>query len=257
VRQSALVFRPLRGLRWTPSSRGLAFEDVMLPCSDGVRVHGWWVPRRGARRAALFLHGTTGNLSTELERVEFLSSLGLDVLAVDYPGYGRSEGRPSPTGCVRAARAAWDFLASRGHAADDVIVYGWSLGAAPAAALAATERVGGLVLHGAFTSLADLIADRYRFLPVRPFVRLRMDCLDLVRRCVAPLLVLHAADDRLVPVSHARRLYAAAAGPRRLEIFPGPHDTMSWRVRQRVNEAWTELIAGRTDLWPRPAAPAQ
>lgn len=257
LRQSALVFRPARVLRWTPSARGLSFEDVHLTCADGVRIHGWWVPRAGARRAALFLHGTTGNLSTELEKVEFLSSLGLAVLAVDYPGYGRSEGRPSVEGCVRAARAGWAFLGARGHAPEDVIVYGWSLGAAPAAALAAGERLGGLVLHGAFTSLADLIADRYRYVPLRPFIRLRMECLGPVRRCASPLLLLHAAGDRLVPVGHARRLYEAAGGPRRLEIFPGPHDSARWRMQGAVHEAWRELVAGQAEAWPAPAMAAK
>jgi len=252
--QSALVFRPARALRWTPAARGLAFEDVFLAAAGGLRVHAWWLPGGGAGRAALFLHGTTGNLSTELEKVEFLASLGLAVLAVDYPGYGRSEGRPSPAGCVDAAAAAWRFLRARGYGAADVIVYGWSLGAAPAAAVAAAEGPRGLVLHGAFTSLADLVAGRYRFLPLRPFVRLRLECLDLVRRCAAPLLLLHAADDRLVPLAHARRLYAAAAGPRRLEIFPGRHDSALWRERRGVQEAWRELVAGRTDGWAPAAA---
>ena len=251
VGQSALVFRPARPLRWTPAARGLSFDDVFLACADGVRVHGWWLPGKDAARAVLFLHGTTGNLSTELEKVEFLASLGLAVLAVDYPGYGRSDGRPSAAGCVSAARAGWRFLAGQGYGPGDVIIYGWSLGTAPAAALAGRERPGGLVLHGAFTSLADVIAGRYWFLPpLRPFIRLRMECLDGVRRCASPLLLLHAADDRLVPVVHARRLSEAAAGPRRLEIFPGPHDSALWRVRPGVHEAWRELIDGRIERWP-------
>lgn len=258
ARQGRFVFRPTRAVERSPADLGLPYEDVWLSCADGVRVHAWWVKRHGACRAALFLHGTTGNLSSELRRVAFLAGLGLDVLALDYPGYGRSQGTPSASGCLRAAQAAFEFLRAQGFAPGDVIVYGWSLGSSPAAALAARERVGGLVLHGAFTSLLDLVAERHPRLPLRPFLRafmrVRFECLEHVRRFVGPVLVLHATEDDLIPLAHARRLFAAAPGPRTMVVFPGSHDSPAWLVAEAPGRAWRELAAGRAGSWPSAAA---
>src|SRR5919108_1334939 len=106
-RQSRIVFKPSRELLGSPSDHGLAFEDVYLPLPNGVRVHGWWIPLDDSGKLVLCFPGSIGNISHELTTASFLRRAGANVLIVDYPGFGRSEGRPSESGCYLAASAAW------------------------------------------------------------------------------------------------------------------------------------------------------
>src|SRR5262245_62200403 len=104
-----MVFKPSRSLLGDPSVLGLPFEDIFLRLPNDTRVHGWWIPCEGSRKLMLCLIGSIGNISHELNTVAFLRSLGSNVLMIDYPGFGRSEGRPTENGCYLAADAAWHF----------------------------------------------------------------------------------------------------------------------------------------------------
>ena len=110
--QERMVFLPHlpgRALDATPQAIGLDYEDTFIDTADGERLHGWWVPAADARGALLFFHGNAGNISHRLDSIAIFNRLGLDVLIVDYRGYGQSTGNPSEAGTYRDARAAWDW----------------------------------------------------------------------------------------------------------------------------------------------------
>src|SRR6266436_3565285 len=90
----AFVYFPARELYGDPADVGLAFTDLTVPTEDGERLHAWWVPTRAApaRGHVLFFHGNAGNVSHRLEHARALTEAGLDVLLLDYRGYGRSTG---------------------------------------------------------------------------------------------------------------------------------------------------------------------
>jgi pimeloyl-ACP methyl ester carboxylesterase len=248
----ALVFKPSRRDLGSPADLRIPFEDLDLVCADGGRIHGWWIPGKTGDEdgpAVLFLHGTRGNLSSQLPMLRFLHSLGVDLLAFDYPGYGRSPGRPSEAGCLRAADAAWEHLRSRRPGAR-VVLYGRSLGCALAAYLAAREPCAGLVFHGGFTSVPDLASDLYPRLPVRLFCRVRLDGLRWIAGCRAPLLVLHGRQDRFIPIAHALRVYEKAPVPKRFLPLAGGHDDEGWMHSSAVREGLSEMLAGRAADWP-------
>jgi uncharacterized protein len=210
-------------------------EDVWLTAADGVRLHAWHaapvVGRAGALepvetdRAVLYLHGNAGNISHRREIIESFSSLPANVLALDYRGYGRSEGTPSEEGLYRDARAAWDYLTgTRGVRPDRVVVYGESLGGAVAVDLAARVRPCALVVQSSFTSIADMAAEVMPFVP-RFLVRTKMNSLEKIARVRAPVLVVHSPADEVVPYRLGRKLYDAAPGPKRFhEIKGAPHN---------------------------------
>src|SRR5262249_21633001 len=108
VRQNSLIFRPSREVSRSPASLKIPFEDVRLHCAGGVEVHGWWVAGT-AGKSVIFFHGRTGNMMHELSSLSMLHAMGVNMLMVEYPGYGLSDGRPSERGCYRAAEAAWAF----------------------------------------------------------------------------------------------------------------------------------------------------
>jgi fermentation-respiration switch protein FrsA (DUF1100 family) len=150
--QPSMVFLPSPDIEETPSNWGLAYEDLWLRTGDGVRLHAWYLARPGARQVLLFFHGNAGNISHRRASLEIFHWLGLDVLILDYRGYGRSAGRPTEAGLYLDAAAAWDYLVkTRGVAPSDIVVFGRSLGGAVAARLAADARPGALILESTFS----------------------------------------------------------------------------------------------------------
>jgi len=252
-RQNTLIFRPGPMLDRSPADYGIPYEDVRLPCPDGEDVRGWWIPNPEGRPTVIYFHGSDGNITHELPVARFLQALSVGVLLVEYPGYGGNGARTSEQGVYRAADAAWAFATQvRRLSPDQIIVFGQSIGSAVAIYLAARHACGGLVVHSGFTSVPDLAARAYPYLPVRLFCRTQMNSLDRIARCGGPVLVLHSEDDEAIPVDAARMLYARARGPRRLVTYRGPHHGSQWQYDLFIRQAWTELANRQTETWEHP-----
>lgn len=233
VIQPALVFQPSRVLLATPAAWGLAYEDVWLEAADGVRLHGWYLPSPGvdprphprSRRVLLFLHGNAGNISHRQASLVIFNRLGLEVLILDYRGYGRSEGRPSEAGIYRDARAAWDHLVEvRGVAPTDIVLFGRSLGGAVAAELASQVQPGALILESTFTSARDMARGLYPFLSWLIVGRFDFDTVARLGTVSAPVLVVHSRDDEIIPITLGRKVYEAAREPKRFHELQGSHN---------------------------------
>ena len=246
--QDRIVYFPTSTLVTTPDDHGLDYEDLALVADDGVRLHAWFVPAPDARATLLFFHGNGGNLSYRMDSLRIFHDLGLSVLILSYRGYGRSEGRPSEGGIQRDANAAWRHLREdRGFPAEEIVVFGRSLGAAVGAELAARERPGAVILESAFTSAADLAADVYPWLPVRWLIRYEYDVRGALRDIDAPVLIAHSRDDEIVPFRHARELEVAGNGNTRLLEMRGGHNDGFLRTgaayRQGLNDFLDRSLA--------------
>lgn len=238
--QSRFIYFPEMGRedRATPAQLRLPFEEVSLATADGETLHGWFVPASDARATVLFLHGNAGSIVHRLDWLPMFQRLRLSALMVDYRGFGASTGSPSEAGTYADAEAAWRHLTEdRRIPPGRIVVFGESLGGAVAAQLAARVDPAALVLHSAFTSAPDLAADLYPFLPARLLTRYRYDTLDAVKALRSPLLVAHSPRDEIIPVSHGRRLYEAAAVPRQwLELAGGHNDGFIFMRAEWVNQ---------------------
>ncbi len=252
VMQGRLLYLPNlpgRELDATPADVGLAYEDVRLIASDGIGLHGWFVPADGAARGTLlFFHGNAGNISHRLESIRQFHGLfngqGLDVLIVDYRGYGRSEGRPSEQGTYRDAEAAWQYLTEeRGVAPARIVVFGRSVGGAVGAWLAANREPGALIVESSFSSLPALAAELYWFLPVRWLSRFRYATAEYVAAADCPVLVIHSRDDDIVPFHHGREIYESAGEPRRFLELSGPHNGAHVLSEERYLEGLDRFLA--------------
>jgi len=198
-------------------------EEAVLRTADGLELHGWFVPARSpTSTAVLVLNGNGGNRSDRAPLASALSAAGLAVLLFDYRGYANNPGTPSEVGLLLDARAARDYLATRADVDPRRIVYyGESLGAAVAIALATERPPLALILRSPFTSLADIGRYHYPYLPVHPvLLRDRYPAIDLIGAVGRPVLVLAGARDRVVPPEHSRRLFEAAAEPKRFVLIP-------------------------------------
>lgn len=248
--QERMIYLPdaVGGSGRTPADLGLDYSDVTIATADGVRLHGWLVPGDGPI-TVLFFHGNAGDVSHRLESVRLFHELGLSVLIVDYRGYGRSEGRPSEAGTYADAEAAWSYLtAERGVPAERIVVFGRSLGGPIAAELASRHTPRGLVIESAFTSVPDLAARIYWFLPVRLLSRYEYPTRDLVRDVHCPVLVVHSRNDEIVPFAHAEAIYAAANEPRTLLEVAGGHNDAYLRIEHGAyREGLARFLSGLGD----------
>jgi hypothetical protein len=216
---------PSRTVIMTPADAGLDYESVTIPTSDGLSLDGWYLPKTGARSTILFFHGNAGNISHRLESLKLFHELGLSILILDYRGYGRSNGKPSEAGTYLDAEAAWRYLTEeRGVPPGDIIIFGRSLGAAVATHLATRHTPGALIIESAFTSVPDMAAKLYPYLPVKLLSRIRYSTITGIGSVTCPVLIVHSRDDEIIPFSHGERIYAAAGEPRQFLEIRGGHN---------------------------------
>jgi hypothetical protein len=233
--QDQLLFQPSSRLLATPDDAGMNYETVHLDTEDGETLHGWWIPAPDVSRGTssgpgaktlLFFHGNAGNISGRLESVQQFHRLGLNVLIVDYRGYGQSTGSPSEQGIYKDAEACWQHLTeARGIAPKDIVVFGRSMGGGPATWLASSHKPGAVILESVFTNVPDIGAHHYSFLPVRALATNQFDNESRMAEIDAPKLHIHSREDRVVPFKLGRRVFEAASEPKQfLEIEGGHND---------------------------------
>jgi hypothetical protein len=227
----ALLYLFQRSLMYFPDTRrtppvqvGLPqAEEVMLTAADGERLLAWYVAPAPDKPVVLYFHGNGGALKLRAERFGRIVAPGYGLLALSYRGYGGSSGSPSEPGLIADARATYAFAAARVPAAR-IVLFGESLGSAVAIALAAERKVAGLILDAPFTSATDVAASVYPFVPARWLMKDQFHSAARIGKIEAPLLVLHGARDRVIPLAFGERLFALAREPKRLVRFPdGSH----------------------------------
>lgn len=232
VNESSLVFpreTAPDGLPAPADSLRLPYRTVRFPTADSVVLTAWIVPAARADSSGLWVllcHGQTGNLATTTrpQYYAYLRSLGVNILAFDWRGFGSSGGHPSEAGLYRDATAAYAYLRDgHGISPKDIIIFGHSLGSAPAIELATRVPAAGLVVEGAPSSVRARAQELYPLLPLRLLPFPQFNSLDRIGRVKMPLLLLHARADKRIPVAHGRALFQAAAGPRRFVELAGEH----------------------------------
>lgn len=248
LQQSSMIFFPYATLDQTPAEWGLVYEDVFLDTEDGVRLHGWYIPRHGSKQALLFFHGNAGNISHRGASVEIFHRLGLNVFIFDYRGYGKSEGKPDEKGLYKDARAAWRYLSKeRGFGQEEIILFGRSLGGAVAAELATEIQPGGLILESTFSSAKDVANAVFPVLSRLIFLRYDFDTAAHVRRVACPVLVLHSPDDEIIPFRLGEKVFQAANEPKSFVKMRGDHNSgilMSQPDYERALGAFVSLASG-------------
>ena len=217
------IYFPDSTIYQDPGDFGLEFEDVYLTTSDGVRIHGWFVPGSGGP-TLLWFHGNGGNISNRADNIAGLNRrLGVSILIIDYRGYGLSEGSPDEQGTYLDAEAAVAHALSRPDVdADRLVLFGRSLGCAVAAEMAVRHDVYAVVLESPFTSVPAMARRAYPFLPGLGLLTGNMyDTLGKTARIEAPVMVLHGDSDEIVPFEMGREVFEAAREPKRFYAIRG------------------------------------
>ncbi len=199
-----------------PVPQGTVLSSLLFRADDAAD-NGFWV---------LHLHGNADSAFSpwQVRHCEALRRAGFNVLEIDYRGFGATPGQPSEAGMYEDSEAAYQELLRRGVAPNRIILLGHSLGSGPAVLLATRHTAAALVLFGAFTSIADAASDRYPYLPVRLAVSVQFNSLTRIGSVHMPVVIAHSRGDKLIPYSHALKLFAAANDPKRLVTFESASD---------------------------------
>ena len=218
-------------------------EEIRLETTEGDSVIGWYDGTAGPEIQVLFLHGNGENLITLAASGVFqeFHKLGANVLAIDYPGYGRSSGRPGEAANVGAAVAACEWLAQRDPEARRVVM-GWSLGAAVAAQTAkrCEASLHAAVLASPWNDLAGVAVDHFPAFVVRMTVSDDYDSVAALREVDLPTVLIHGDRDDLIPTRHGRSLrdalQSAGRDVRWVEVAGAGHNDLMGR-----SEVWSAV----------------
>jgi fermentation-respiration switch protein FrsA (DUF1100 family) len=226
VMQRSMMYFPDR-TRTPPAAAGLpTAEEIVLDTADGEKVIVWHVPSRGDRPVVLYFHGNGGALLHRANRFRALTTDGTGLVALSYRGYGGSTGSPTEPGLLADAAAVYGFAAAR-YGARRIALWGESLGTGVAVALAARNPVERVVLEAPFTSAVDIGAAVYWFLPVRLLMKDQFRSDQRIAQVKVPILILHGARDRVVPIGYGERLFALANEPKRMVRYAaGDHSDL-------------------------------
>lgn len=181
-------------------------DEVRLSTSDGLTLTAWFLPPRGpdSGLAVLVAPGNGGNRAGRHDLGVHLSRRGFGVLLLDYRGYGGNPGDPSEDGLAHDAEAAVEALEELGYPPERTIYFGESLGSGVVARLARTHEPAGIVLRSPFTSLSDVGAHHYPWLPVRLMLREKYPVVEHVREIGAPVVVVYGDADSVIPPDLSR-----------------------------------------------------
>ena len=231
-----LFFQPHHFQVLSPERFGLEYEDVTLTSSDGVELHGWFLPAEGpALGTVLQLHGNAENISTHFTSVAWMPARGFNVFALDYRGYGASDGVATLEGVQLDIDAAMRTLLARGDVDKDrIVIYGQSLGGALAVYNVAhspfRDHIRALVIESTFSGYVEIAREKFadhwftwlfQWIPWLTVDDRFSPLPEIKKVSPIPLLILHGDRDPVVPVHHGQRLYEAAMEPKQLWIVPG------------------------------------
>ena len=224
--QRSLMYFP-ETIHTTPAAAGLPqAEEVKLTTSDGEHIIAWHVPPRDGKPVILYFHGNGGALRYRVERFTRLTNDGIGIVAVEYRGYGGSSGSPSERGLIADAEAGYAFAAAR-YPAQQIVLWGESLGTGVAVALAAEKPVGRVILEAPFTSAVAVGAKHYWYVPVRLLMTDQFRSDARIGKVTAPLLILHGVKDQTVPYAMGEQLFALANKPKHIVRFlDGGHEDL-------------------------------
>jgi fermentation-respiration switch protein FrsA (DUF1100 family) len=219
--QRRILFRPHRSppdlaRAGTPGVRALA-----VPAADGMSLLAWYLPPpRADSPLVLCLHGNAGHIGHRAYRFHAFRLSGWGVMMLEYRGYGGNPGHPSEQGLLADANAGLATVRAMGFPLSRILLWGESLGSNLAVRLATEHPVAAVLLEAPYTSITDIARRRFPFAPTRWLLRDRFDTARAIGGVRAPVLVMHGALDRIVPLAMGRAVFEAAPRPKELWIAP-------------------------------------
>ncbi len=222
--QRALLYPAPQTTRTDPATAGFPeAQEVVLDTKDGEKVIVWHVPPKDGKPVVLFFHGNGEVLAWRVPRFRAITVDGTGLVALSFRGYGGSSGKPTEDGLLNDGAAAYAFAAKH-YPPERIVPWGYSLGTGVAVAIAASKPVGKLILEAPYTSITNIAASLFWYMPVRWLMRDSFRSDERIAGVKVPLLIMHGEKDTVIPAQLGRRLFDLAPGPKRFVPFPlGTH----------------------------------
>jgi uncharacterized protein len=253
--QRSLLYKP-HGDYLPPAAYGIEAQELRLPTADAQEALAWFLPPPEDSRGKMivYFHGNGGGLAYSTVLLEQIRKAGFGYLALEYRGYPGYEGSPNEAGIYADARAAMEFMKAQGFPPENIILLGRSLGSAVALHMATEYHVGLLALVSPFTSMADVAAGIYWYVPARYLLLDRFDSFAKADKLQAPVYVFHGDADTLIPYALGQRLYERIPTQKEFFTLEGQgHNRLDMaRVLQKIAEFTHTRPIGEILLSPAP-----
>ena len=255
---TGLFFHPHSYLMDTPEKHGLTHQSEFFQSADGTTLNAWFLPAKTkdnskAKATILFLHGNAENISTHFRNIAWLPAEGYNVLALDYRGYGASDGAPNLTGMLADLDAAMRHLLTHKNVdPNKIVVLGQSLGGPLAvyyvAHSAYRANIRAAVIDSAFSDYRRIAREKlassyltwlFQWLPWIVINNDYAPADSIAGISPIPLLLIHGDKDTVVPPHHSQHLFEKAGEPKELWIIPG-----AGHIQSLNNEAVQKRLLG-------------
>lgn len=221
VMQRQLMYFP-DDVRFNPAAYSLNdFTPLTYTTGDGFKLHGFYAPPKSPHKLTIvFFQGNAGNLGMRVDKIKRWREAGYGVMLATYRGFEGNPGSPTEPGLYLDARAAIDALKAQGANRPNMIFYGESLGSGVAVQMATEGAAAGVILEVPYTSIPDVGAYRYPFVPIFWMLWDRYESINKIKNVHAPILILQAGKDHVIPPVFARKLFDAAPAPKKIVTNP-------------------------------------
>lgn len=224
-------------------------QEVWFETSRGDSIHGLYWPPAHDEPTILFFHGNAQTVFEWALIREELEAVRAGMLLIDYPGYGKSTGKPSEEALYAAGLSAWGFLQREGTAPGEIVIFGKSLGGGVATEVARDKRGPGrqpkaLVLESTFTSIPSVARVLLPLIPTDAlFSRERYESISKLEAIHCPVMVIHGTEDRLIPADEGRALFEGASPPKELFLVEGAgHNNVAMVARKEYGRRLAQWL---------------
>jgi fermentation-respiration switch protein FrsA (DUF1100 family) len=229
--------------RTLPRAAGLPdVSERVIATPDGEKLIAWYGKAQPGQPTLLYFHGNGGALEYRSASIRRYLNRGRGIFMLSYRGYSGSTGSPSEVANVADAKLAYEALIKEGVNPRDIILYGESLGTGVAIQVASEKKASGVILDSPFTSIVELAAKFYPWLPVSFLLKDRYDSMLHVREVHDPVFVVHGEADDIVPVEMGRRLFRAANEPKEIVTLPGVGHAVHDETTFAIINLWIDKL---------------
>lgn len=204
--QRKLIYFPSHDGEFFVLLKKIDLTEIWLKSREN-KINAWYKPPVGKKPVILFFHGNGGNLSYRADKLNILTETGWGILAIDYPGYGKSSGMPTEENIYQAGREALEWLHQKGFKPKDLILYGESLGSGVAIELGQSVKFRAIILEAPFSSLINMGKQKYPFLPVKLLLKDKYDSINKINNIISPVFIFHGAKDLIAPPGESLKLF--------------------------------------------------
>ena len=218
IQQDKLIFIP------RPIDRDVynSFKENEIEIgSSGQKLHGWRIPLKNQHNKVIIYFGGNAEdvvfMNYEAQRFN-----AQELYAVNYPGYGKSEGSPSQISLYENALSIYDYITKyNGVKSENIIIIGRSLGSSVASYLAAQRDAAALILITPFDSMQNVASNHYRFFPVSILLKHKFPTIDYIVKVQYPILILAAEKDEVIAQKNLHNLHASVEEDAHLIQYKG------------------------------------